>query len=140
MGTTLERHKLSIEVIITLHVHHKIYSRLTRAIKYCKWMLQCICCNQFSFVFFYLLFLSLFLLYYYTPRKLCLPPANFVCGGVYCFHVVRLCVRPCVRPSVRPSVTFCFLNILKSQCWNFIKLCKHINICKTNTFNKKGKG
>ena len=27
---------------------------------------------------------------------------------------------PCV---VRPSVTFCFLNILKSHCWNFIKLC-----------------
>ena len=41
-------------------------------------------------------------------------PANFVCGGVYCFHVVRASVRPCVcggvycfhvvRASVRPSV------------------------------------
>ena len=58
------------------------------------------------------------------------PPANFVCGGVYCFHVVR----PCVRPSVCPSVTFCFLNILKSHCWIFIKPCKHVHICKTNTF------
>ena len=36
-------------------------------------------------------------------------PANFVCGGVYCFHVVRACVRACVRPCVRhPSVTFFF--------------------------------
>ena len=33
----------------------------------------------------------------YTP-----PPANCVCGRVYCFHVVR--------PSVRPSLTFCFLK------------------------------
>ena len=37
-----------------------------------------------------------------------IPPANFVCGGVYCFHVVRacvcVCVRACVRPCVRPSV------------------------------------
>ena len=38
-----------------------------------------------------------------------------------------------VRPSVRPSVTFCFLNNLKSNCWIFIKLCKNIHICKTNT-------
>ena len=35
-----------------------------------------------------------------------IPPANFLCGGVYCFHVVR--------PSVCPSVTLCFFpNILK---------------------------
>ena len=40
-------------------------------------------------------------------------------------------------PSVRPSVTFCFLNILKSHCWIFIKPCKHVYICKTNTLNKK---
>ena len=58
---------------------------------------------------------------YYTPRKLCL-------WWVYCFHV---------RPCVRPSVTFCFLNILKSYCWIFIKPCKHVYICKTNTLDKK---
>ena len=29
-----------------------------------------------------------------------IPPTNSVCGGVYCFHVVRL--------SVCPSVTLCF--------------------------------
>ena len=66
-----------------------------------------------------------------------IPPANFVCCGVYCFHVVRACVRLCVRPSVRPSVTFCFFNILKSHCWIFIKPCKHVHICKTNTLDKK---
>ena len=65
----------------------------------------------------------------YTPRKLCL-------WWVYCFHVVRACVRPCVRPSV----TLCFLNILKSHGWIFIKPCKHVHICKTNTLNKKSKG
>ena len=68
------------------------------------------------------------------PRKLCL-------WWVYCFHVVRPCVRACVRPSVRasvrPSVTFCFLNILKRHCWIFIKPCKHVHICKTNTLDKK---
>ena len=57
---------------------------------------------------------------HYIPRKLCL-------WWVYCFHVVR--------PSVRPSVTFCFLNNSKSHCWIFIKPCKHVHICKTNTFS-----
>ena len=33
------------------------------------------------------------------------------------------------------SVTFCFLKILKSHCWNFIKPCKHVYIYKTNTLN-----
>ena len=50
----------------------------------------------------------------YTQCKLCL-------WWVYCFHVVH------------PSVTFCFLNILKSHCWIFIKPCKHVHICKANT-------
>ena len=40
-------------------------NRLIRAIKYCKRTLQCICCNQFSLVFFYLLFQSFFLLYFF---------------------------------------------------------------------------
>ena len=66
----------------------------------------------------------------YTPRKLCL-------WWVYCFHVVRACVCVCVRACIRPSVTFCFLNILKSHCWIFIKPCKHVHICKTNTLDKK---
>ena len=48
-------------------------------------------------------------------------------GGVYCFHVVR------------PPITFCFLNILKSHWWNFIKASKHIHIYKTNTLNKQVK-
>ena len=55
---------------------------------------------------------------FYTPRKLC-------CGGYT------------VYTSVRPSVTLCFLNILKSHGWIFIKPCKHVHICKTNTLNKK---
>ena len=67
---------------------------------------------------------------FYTPGKLCL-------WWVYCFHVVRACVRLCVRASVCPSVTLCFLNIFKSHCWIFIKPCKHVHICKTNTLNKK---
>ena len=46
MGTALKRHKLSIDVIVTLHIHIKS-SRLTHVIKYCKRTLHCICCNFF---------------------------------------------------------------------------------------------
>ena len=65
------------------------------------------------------------ILIHYTPRKLCL------------WWGILFSRCPSVRLSVRPSVTFCFLNNLKSNCWIFIKLCKNIHICKTNTLNKK---
>ena len=58
------------------------------------------------------------------------PPANFVVGILF-----SCC--PSVRACVCPSVTFCFLNILKGHCWIFIKPCKHVHICKTNTLDKK---
>ena len=35
-----------------------------------------------------------------------------------------------------PSVTF-FFNILKSHSFIFIRPCKHVHICKTNTLDKK---
>ena len=59
-----------------------------------------------------------------------IPPANFVCRGYTVFTLsvrpsVRPSVRASVRPSVRPSVTI------------FIKPCKHVHICKTNTLDKK---
>ena len=63
---------------------------------------------------------------YYTPRKLC--------RG---YTVFTLSVRASVRPCVRPSVTLCFLNNSKSHCRIFIKPCKHVHICKTNTLDKK---
>ena len=63
-----------------------------------------------------------------------IPPAYFVCGG---YTVFTLSVPPSVRPCMRPSVTLCFLNILKSHCWIFIKHCKHVHIFNTNTFSKK---
>ena len=67
-----------------------------------------------------------------------IPPANFVCRGYTVFTLsVRASVRPSVRPCVRPSVTLCFLNNSKSHCWIFIKPCKHVHICKTNTLDKK---
>ena len=61
----------------------------------------------------------------YTPRKLCL----------WWGKLFSRC--PCVRPCVRPSVTFFFFNNLKSQCLIFIKPCKHVHICNTNTLDKK---
>ena len=64
-------------------------------------------------------------LYNYTPRKLCL------------WWGILFSRCPCVRASVPPSVTFCFFNNLKSHCWIFIKPCKHVHICKTNTLDKK---
>ena len=75
---------------------------------------------------------------YYNYYIIFIPPANFVCRGYTVFTLsVRPCVRVSVRASVRPSVTFCFLNNSKSHCWIFIKPCKHIHICKTNTLDKK---
>ena len=58
------------------------------------------------------------------------PPQTFFVEGI-------LFSCQSVGSCVCPSVTFCFLNILKSHCWNFIKLCKHIYIYKTNTLSKK---
>ena len=68
--------------------------------------------------------------WYQWEIPLIIPPANFVCRG---YTVFTLSVRVCVRPSV----TLCFLNNSKSHCWIFIKLCKHVHICKTNTLDKK---
>ena len=65
-----------------------------------------------------------------TELLIIILPANFVCGGYTVFTLS-------VRPSVRPSVKLCFLNNLKSHGWIFIKPCKHVHICKTNTLNKK---
>ena len=63
--------------------------------------------------------------------KLLYPPANFVCRG---YTVFTLSVCPSVCPSVHND---CFLNNSKSHCWIFIKPCKHVHICKTNTLDKK---
>ena len=59
------------------------------------------------------------------------PPQTLFVGGI----LFSRC--PSVRPSVRPSVTLCFLNNSRSHCWIFIKPCKHVHICKTNTLDKK---
>ena len=74
-----------------------------------------------------------------TRKVLLYPPQTLFVGGILFSRCpsVRVSVRPCVRASVRPSVTFCFLNNLKSHCWIFIKPCKHVHICKTNTLDKK---
>ena len=70
---------------------------------------------------------------YYTP-----PQTLFVVDILFSrCPCVRVCVRASVCASVRPPVTFCFLKILKSHCWIFIKPCKHVHICKTNTLDKK---
>ena len=61
-------------------------------------------------------------------------PAYFVCGG---YTVFTLSVRESVRACMHPSITFCLRNILKSHCLFFIKFCKHVHICKTNTLDKK---
>ena len=79
----------------------------------------------------------------FTLQVLLYPPQTLFVGGILfsrCPSVrpsVCPSVRPCVRPSVRPSVTLCFLNNSKSHCWIFIKPCKHVHICKTNTLDKK---
>ena len=54
---------------------------------------------------------------------------RFVCGE-YTVFMLSVCACVC------QSVTFCFLNNLKSHCWIFIKPCKHVHICKTNTLDK----
>ena len=71
------------------------------------------------------------LIYLWTISSLLYPPQTLFVGGI----LFSRC--PSVRPSVRPSVTLCFLNNSKSHCWIFIKPCKHVHICKTNTLDKK---
>ena len=44
---------------------------------------------------------------------------------------------PCPCASVRPSIMLCFLNILKSYWWNFIKPCKHYIQVKDCWWNVK---
>ena len=66
------------------------------------------------------------------------PQTLFVVGILFSrCPCVRVCVHACVRVCVCGSVTFCFFNILNSHCWIFIKPCKHVHICKTNTLDKK---
>ena len=64
--------------------------------------------------------------YTYTTHSL-YPPQTLFVGGI----LFSRC------PCVRPSVTLCFLNNSKTHCWIFIKPCKHVHICKTNTLDKK---
>ena len=67
------------------------------------------------------------------------PPQTLFVVGILFLRCpcVRACVCVSFCPSVCPSVTFCYFNILKSHCWIFIKPCKHVHICKTNTWDKK---
>ena len=81
-------------------------------------------------------------LYYLIGNRVCnifITPQTLFVGGILFSRCpsVRPSVHPCVRPSVRPSVTLCFLNNSKSHCRIFIKPCKHVHICKTNTLDKK---
>ena len=116
----------------------------------------CIIFNQYFPVFHYFVFnkkgLPLWKKYKVANKVshlIIIPPANFVVGILFSLYppqtlfVVGIlfsrcpCVRVCVRACVRPSVMFCFFNILKNHCWIFIKPCKHVHICKTNTLDKK---
>ena len=63
------------------------------------------------------------------------PPQTLFVGGILFSRC--LSVRPCIRPCIRLSIMLCFLNNSKSHCWIFIKPCKHVHICKTNTLDKK---
>ena len=65
------------------------------------------------------------------PSVRAIPPQTLFVVGILFSHC------PSVRACVRPSVTFCFFNNLKSHRWIFIKPCKHVHICKTNTLDKK---
>ena len=67
----------------------------------------------------------------FNNRNLLYPPQTLFVVGILFSRCPSVCA------SVRPSVTLCFLNILKSHGWIFIKPCKHVHICKTNTLNKK---
>ena len=52
MGTALKRHKLSIDVIVTLHVNHKIQQiNTSNKILQKDVTMYLFCCNQFFFLF-----------------------------------------------------------------------------------------
>ena len=90
---------------------------------------------NFSFIETLFQLLKAFFSPNYTPLQ-----TLFVVGILFsrCPSVcVCLCPSACNVLCVCPSVTFCFLNNSKSQSWIFIKPCKHVHICKTNTLDKK---
>ena len=70
----------------------------------------------------------------YTPRN---PPQTLFVGGYTVFTSVRPNEQTNERTNESVSVTFCFLNILKSRRWNFIKLCKNLHMYKANNTYKK---
>ena len=69
----------------------------------------------------------------FNNRNLLYPPQTLFVRGILFSRCPSM--RPSVCPSVRP--TLCFLNNSKSHCRIFIKPCKHVHICKTNTLDKK---
>ena len=70
---------------------------------------------------------QMILIWTYEMLNIFIPPQTLFVVGI----LFSRCLS--VRASARPSVTLCFLNILKSHGWIFIKPCKHVHICKTNT-------
>ena len=69
--------------------------------------------------------------YNYTPPP---PPQK---KKICLWEGILFSCCPSVQRNESVSVTFCFLNILESLCWNFIKLCKNILMYKANTTFKK---
>ena len=56
MGTALKRHKLSIDVIVTLHVHLEIKQiNTSNKILQKDVTMYLFCCNQFSYLFLFII-------------------------------------------------------------------------------------
>ena len=102
---------------VEIQMRRLLMSRLIRIFTVCLVILFCIPITELHRIF--------------TVCLVIIPPQTLFVVGI----LFSRC--PCVRASVNLSVTLCFLNILKGHCWIFIKPCKHVLICKTNTLNKK---
>ena len=72
--------------------------------------------------------------YFADILMIIIPPANCVCGRVYCFHVVRPSERPTVRMCVRIVL---FPEYLGESLMDILKFCKHIYMYKENTTDRK---
>ena len=103
MGTAVKRHKLSIDVIVTLHVHHKIQQINTRYKILQK--------GRYN-VFFVINFLFSFSIYYSPHSSSSISSSNFAPGIFLAFNYTIVSKISQLLKKITPTYFMCCLKII----------------------------